>query len=126
MNIEKNPDKSDNPISDYLSKEFHSYNKKENDSNRKKVSALYTELSGIRIYFKNLLASSKGRHFKVLTDCINLYLSTYYIDFGEIITKSLFELRNKIHYSGPSYLNQNRKFIFSLIMQVEELMLEIK
>lgn len=84
--IEEEPERSDNPVSDYLGRarrEIFSFVERDNI---KKLNALCTELSG------NLIALEVGDVSLLNTDCLQLLLQTLYIDPGDRVLKKAYEL----------------------------------
>ncbi|MCW3106493.1 MAG: hypothetical protein JWQ09_999 [Segetibacter sp.] len=95
IKIEGNPEKSDNPISDYLEKEYANVSTYIDNQNLKKLSALYTEFSGNIISLNNIIHNSDPKVF-ISLDCLKILLQTQYIDLGTEMLKSLYELLNKL------------------------------
>jgi len=92
--IEKNPDRSDSPVSDYLEKEHITISNYLQKENVKKLGALYTELSGNLIILKEMKKKEGGNTNLVFisTDCIRLLLQTLYIDLGPELLKKAYEI----------------------------------
>lgn len=90
--IKKNPEYSDNPVSDYLEKENLSIFKQKENDNLKKLSALLTEFSSLKNTLKEIKQKPLYKNF-IYHECINLLLNTYYIDLGQAIFQKLYELR---------------------------------
>lgn len=112
--IEENPEKSDNPVSDYLVQESISVYSHVNTENIKKLTALYTELGGNVITLTELRGDRSSELFLSL-DCLKLFLRTIYIDPGPALLKKLYELHNALtridrtpdeRMISPSFLGQ--------------------
>jgi hypothetical protein len=102
--IESNPDKSDNPVSDFLDKEGLSVSKYTNIENAKKLGALYTELTGNQIELGNPSADAGAR---VSVECLALLLRTYYVDLGPKLLKQAYELYWHLRkYAQPLYIDR--------------------
>jgi hypothetical protein len=93
--IEMNPDNSDNPISDYLDKEHISISSYVQRENVKKLTALYTELTGNLLAIGELSRNTYDRNF-VSYDCLKLLLQTLYVDIGPELLKVAYELQQKL------------------------------
>ncbi|HZI61233.1 MAG TPA: hypothetical protein VFD62_10990 [Pyrinomonadaceae bacterium] len=112
--IEENPDKNDNPVSEYLAQESISLFSQVNTENIKKLTALYTELGGNVITLAELRGVRSSEVFLSL-DCLKLFLQTIYIDPGPGLLKKLYELHNALmridrtpnhEMISPSFLGQ--------------------
>jgi hypothetical protein len=91
--IEKDPDQSDNPVSDYLVRSNQSISKIINIENLKKLNALHTEISG-NIHELNIKISNQENALIILNvGCLSLLLETYYIDPGPETLAMAYELR---------------------------------
>lgn len=97
--IEANPDKSDNPVSDYLERERLSVAGYVQTENIKKLGALHTEFTGNLLALDELEQSSdiSGYGLLLSNECLKLLLQTLYIDLGPELLKDahrlLIELR---------------------------------
>jgi hypothetical protein len=97
LEIEKNPDKSDSPVSDFLEKEHISISNYLQRENIKKLGALYTELSANIIALKELKRERNHTNLALVsTDCIGLLLQTLYIDLGPDLLKEAYEIFFKL------------------------------
>jgi hypothetical protein len=98
--IEADPERSDNPVADYLEGEDISINRAVNLHNLKKLSALYTELSETELILDDCLGANgtpASRAASLLqTGCLDLLLQTLYIDPGPIRLGQLYEFRQDI------------------------------
>jgi hypothetical protein len=93
--IESDPDKSDNPVADYLEKEqinVLGYVRKETI---KKLSALYTELTAIS-YNLDIIRSEPEAARLLTTDCLQLLCNTRYIDVGPDLFGDAYQLTYSI------------------------------
>lgn len=95
--IESTPEKSDNPVADYLDRErLNIYGHIQRDA-IKKLGALGTELTGNR----NILAEvPKDATYTDLlsSDCLNLLCQTMYIDIGPELLKVAYELTYQLKH----------------------------
>jgi hypothetical protein len=98
--IEKNPDKSDSPVCDYLERENITILRYMQRENIKKLGALFTELTGNILFLENFLPiqypqSDTSQQFTDIflsTDCLKLLLNTMYVDIGTKLLKDAYEL----------------------------------
>jgi hypothetical protein len=129
--IERDPERSDNPVSDYLEAENISINRSVNVENLKKLSALYTELSGIELILDDCLLAtgeSLARTAMLLpTGCLDLLLQTLYIDPGPAKLSGFYEFRQDIqliknHYADVARIRKARRTVSAL----SEIILEIR
>jgi hypothetical protein len=127
--IEENPDKSDNPVSDYLAQESISLYSQVNTDNIKKLTALYTELGGNIITLTEIRGDRSSELFLSL-DCLKLFLQTIYIDPGPPLLKKLYELHNALmridrtsdqRMISPSFLGQTIEDLGLIAASVLEL-----
>jgi hypothetical protein len=92
--IEMNPDSSDNPVMDYLDREGLSISGFVNHENVKRLSALFTELTGDLVVLKGFLKHEAKVDF-LSYGCLDLLCNTMYVDVGPEILASAYELRNR-------------------------------
>ena len=92
--IEKHPDQSDNPVSDYLEREQLSISSHVQRENIKKLGALYTELTGNSNCLTELLSERVAiEAISLVTyECLKLLLQTLYIDIGPEFLRQAYEL----------------------------------
>jgi hypothetical protein len=96
-NIEKSPEHSDNPVSDYLEKEQVDASRYRNRENLKKLSALTTELNGNILELRSASAANGVPAFaRVRTNCLDYLLTVYYLDPGPEFLKLAFEVREAL------------------------------
>jgi hypothetical protein len=88
--IEEQPDRSDNPVSDFLKREHLSVFRFVQKDNIKKLGALITELGGNEMHLKQGETSSR---FLLSYGCLDLLVQTMYIDPGPEILSNAYELR---------------------------------
>lgn len=88
--IEKNPQRSDNPVADYLDKSHRSSVREVNRDNLKKLGALVTELTRNRLAIRQALYTGKSQLYSV--GCLQLLLQTRYLDVGPELLKACYEL----------------------------------
>jgi hypothetical protein len=79
--IERDPEKSDNPVADYLDKEHITILGHSRRDAIKKLGALYTELTGLQNILAEMAKTPKASHF-LSSDCLQLLCHTMYIDVG--------------------------------------------
>lgn len=91
--IDNDPGRSDNPVLDYLDREFVQLSRQTQSENLKRLTALFTELTGNAIAVSRIQA---GDDSTVLLsyDCLSYLLQTMYVDVGPAILKDMYELRN--------------------------------
>jgi hypothetical protein len=89
--IERNPDRSDSPVSDYLEQENLVLSAVVQKENVKKLTALVTELSGNRLALEKVMADPAAPVF-LSHDCLGLLLHTLYVDVGPELLKVAYEL----------------------------------
>jgi hypothetical protein len=98
--IRGDPERSDNPVSDYLEGENVSIHRAMNLDNQKKLSALYTELTGIRLILEDCLLATAPMPIRAAsllsTGCLDLLLHTRYIDPGPARLSSFYEFRQDV------------------------------
>ena len=92
--IERQPEKSDSPVSDYLERENLSVSAYAHAENVKKLGALYTELSGNLLFLGARLAEAQDDQHEGFfsTACLQLLLQTMYVDIGPDLLKLAYEL----------------------------------
>jgi hypothetical protein len=93
--IERNPDRSDSPISDHLAHEDLTISAVAQRENIKKLTALLTELSGNRLAIDKALDDPAAPVF-LSDDCLGLLLQTLYVDVGPDLLKAAYELLWKL------------------------------
>jgi hypothetical protein len=105
--IENDPERSDNPVSDYFAKSQRQATVLGQKEALKKINALCTEMTG------NLLALEDQRAALLSTDCLRLLIKTLYIDPGQEILKQIYELVTDLRRieTDPAYLVEHRKNI---------------
>lgn len=93
--IEKDPDRSDNPVADYLDQEQRSISSFVDRENIKKLGALYTELTGNIVSLTNAM-----RHPDAPVDIsyegLNLFLHTMYVDPGPQLLQTAYALQQSL------------------------------
>lgn len=88
--IEKEPQRSDNPVSDYLDKTHRSSVREINRDNLKRLGALITELTGNRLAIRQQISTEKQQLFSI--GCLQLLLQTRYLDVGPELLKACYDL----------------------------------
>jgi hypothetical protein len=96
--IEETPERSDNPVSDYLTLKNHSVIASENKRNIKRLNALITEMDGniIEIESRASTVALSSRTPQLNITGMNLLLDTYYIDLGTDTLRLAYEFRRRI------------------------------
>jgi hypothetical protein len=93
--IEQKPDRTDNPVMEYLDREKLSVSGFVNRENVKKLSALYTELTGNLVVLYGGIKRGQRLDFASY-GCLDLLCNTMYLDLGPELLASAFELRNRL------------------------------
>jgi hypothetical protein len=89
--IEADPEKSDNPVSDYLDKEHINIQGYLRRDVIKKLGALYTELTGLKNVVRQVPDEARAVVF-ISCDCLKLLCNTMYIDIGADALQEAYEL----------------------------------
>jgi hypothetical protein len=97
--IERDPNRSDSPISDYLEHENLAISAVVLKESVKKLTALLTELSGNRLAIERLMENPTAPAF-LSHDCLGLLLQTLYVDIGPELLKVAYELLWKLRMSA--------------------------
>jgi len=127
--ISEDPDKSDNPVSDFLAQQSLSVYSHVNTANIKRLTALYTELGGNVITLRELRGDRSSQLFLSL-DCLKLFLREIYIDPGPELLKHLYELHNALtmidrspghEMISPSFLEETIMRLMLIAERVMEL-----
>jgi hypothetical protein len=90
--IERDPERSDSPVSDYADQEFASVSRYRHRENVKKLNALCTELSE-NLLTVHKLKKDKNEPTLVSYGCISHLIETVYLDVGPELLQQLYELR---------------------------------
>lgn len=90
--IEQAPDAKDSPVSDYLERENLSVSRVINAENIRKLTALYTEMTGNHLALHST-GGLPGEIPLLSDDCLRLLLTTLYVDPGPEILKQAYELQ---------------------------------
>ena len=93
--IEAAPEKSDNPVSDFLDREQLGVSRQLNSENVKSLSALHTEFTGNSYSLMRLLENPQNRA-SFDEGCLNLLLQSLYMDPGPALLKRAYELRSNL------------------------------
>jgi len=89
--IDAEPEKSDNPVPDYLDKEHINIQGHLRRDAIKKLGALFTELTGLNNILAEMPANPELARF-LSSDCLELLCHTMYIDVGPTLLSSAYEL----------------------------------
>jgi hypothetical protein len=128
--IESDPERSDNPVSDYLEGENASVRRSVTVDNVKKLTALYTELSGTALILDDCLFETKaivGRSAALLpTGCLDLLLQTLYVDPGPARLSQFYEFRQdlqliRLQVADPERIHKARAAAAALSEVVREM-----
>jgi len=92
--IRKAPNRSDNPVADYLDREQINISHYVQRDNVKKLGALLTELSGNRLAIAQQLSSGEAQPLS--HGCIQLLVQTLYVDIGPELLKTCYELEYRL------------------------------
>jgi hypothetical protein len=117
--IERNPEKNDNPVAEFLEQENLSISNFVDKQNLKKLSALYTEFSGNIIELSTLRNPSVSPTH-ISTECLKILLHTLYLDPGEELLKRFYEYQNRL-----KMIDNDRSGLDSLITETKRLAEEI-
>lgn len=110
-NIEKNPFKSDSPVSDFIDIEMYGLNNQTMKNSLKKLIALRTELSGIINTFNEVKINQLCRDL-LDHQCLDLITNSLYIDLGVELLKMVYEYRSIVKLTksklpvDENFLNQ--------------------
>jgi len=103
--IEADPEKSDNPVSDYLERGRLSISRLINRTNLKKLSALFTELTGNNVVLTG--GPLDGVRVGLFSfGCLDMLLQTLYIDPGPDVLAFAYELRSMLKRIEAGDLNR--------------------
>ena len=93
LKIEQEPFISDSPVSDFIDTELYGISNKTLKSSIKKLIALKTEITGNTNTINKILGNNK---YISLIDhvCLDLYVTTIYIDLGSDFIKNIYEYRS--------------------------------
>jgi hypothetical protein len=127
-NMDVNPEKSDSPVSDFLSRSNLSAHSIENKNNLKKLTALETELSRNIIELSRKEGHTLG--YSLLgTDCISHLLHTLYVDPGPqilAVAHELFQSYRLIRSDGNKYNHKTIEDILADTKRLMDMVAEIK
>jgi hypothetical protein len=127
LEIEKNPEYCDNPVSDYLESEHIGISNFVAKENTRKLGALSTELSANLNTLKKIENNQNYKDY-LNTDCLSLLLNTMYVDPGGKMLANCYQLRHNLagikfgHRLDHGFLKLN----IDLTKQVKESILEIR
>src|SRR5262249_45308811 len=93
--IEADPDQSDSPVSDFLKHEMLGVTGYLARESVKKLSALFTELTGLINTLQQLECGPQHACFLV-PRCLDLLLTTLYVDVGASLLGKCYELRHAL------------------------------
>lgn len=128
--IETEPERSDNPVSDYLEQQNFGVINAAKADNARKLIALYTELTGNGLALDR--AEEGGQFDRIFIGCLTLLLETLYVDPGPQVLAVAYELRQELASikagSGDRHLRQTARNKISVleraINEIREKMLE--
>jgi hypothetical protein len=120
--IERDPDRSDSPISDYLEHENLAISAVVQRENVKKLTALLTELSANGLAVEKLMEDPEAPVF-VAHDCLGLLLQTLYIDVGPSLLKVAYELLWKLRAVGV--LGHDRPLLHDALHEIQFLTVQL-
>ena len=92
--LETEPERTDSPVADYLEKENLSANRHAHRESIKKLGALITEISGNILILGEIRSKPDEPIVRQLLtiQCLELLLSTLYVDIGADLLKNAYEL----------------------------------
>jgi hypothetical protein len=114
--IENDPQRSDNPVSDYLDKTHRSSLRETNRDNLNKLGALFTELTGHRRAIERLISTGNPQLFSY--GCLELLLHTRYLDVGPELLRACYELEHRLK-SLPRETTPDKSLLLSISNEVE-------
>jgi hypothetical protein len=129
--IEAEPDKSDSPVSDFLESEQFGVSSFVARENLKKLSAMITELSGVINTLRMVESDVRYAGF-INTNCLDLLLSTLYVDIGPALLQQSYELRHSLNVvkiatpRNPALIEQTRSLALDVLRQVYDLRDQMK
>jgi hypothetical protein len=129
--IEAEPDRSDSPVSDFLEHENLGVSNFVLKENFKKVSALFTELSATVNTLRQIESDQRYASF-IGPTCLDLLLSTLYVDVGGPLLRQCYELRFALKVIQSSvkhdtaFVAQTRVLASEVLTKVHELQLQLK
>lgn len=124
--IEKQPERSDSPISDFLDAEMLSVSSFITRENSKKLSALFTELSG-NINTLNQIAENCEYARFISVESLGLLLTTLYVDIGPELLRECHELRHALRAicsglrTDKEYLQSTRRITEEALRHILEI-----
>jgi hypothetical protein len=118
--IEQSPDKSDSPVSEFLEHEMIGVSNYVNKQTVKKLSALFTELSGTINSLRMIPGNSDNAEF-ISHECLGLLLNTMYVDTGPGFLQQCYALRHNLH-SIHKRLAMSPDFITKTISMAEDVL----
>lgn len=123
IQIEEDPERSDNPVSDFLDHEMAGVSNYVFRENAKKLSALFTELTGTVNTLRQIETDSRFVEF-LHSDCLDLLLCTLYIDVGSDLLRKCHELRHSIRVI-ESGINRSSSFVVTSQTLASEILNDI-
>jgi hypothetical protein len=124
--VEADPDRSDSPVSDFMEHELVGISGYLGREAIKKLSALFTELTGTINTLRQVGSDVRYASFLSPT-CLDLLLSTLYVDVGVSLLRQCYELRHALHVirTGLRYdagfVEQTRILASEVLRQVDDL-----
>jgi hypothetical protein len=116
--FEERPEASDSPVSDYLDRDQINISRQLNRDNVKKLGALLTELSAIKLALARQRLSGKPQKYS--TGCLQLLLQTMYVDVGPELLKRCYELNFKLEFLKDLIYPPEVPEIHSTLADVED------
>lgn len=129
--IEKNPDKSDSPVSDFLKFEISGTFDVATKANLKKLSALVTELSALKNTLDESINARRRLAF-VYYECVNILLDTHYVDVGERMFTIYYDLRLRLralqigNRVSSRFIAETRDTVMLLICETDKIMQQLQ
>lgn len=128
--IEAHPDRSDSPVSDFIEQEMLGVSGYLTREAVKKLSALFTELTGTINTLGQL--ESDPRYAKFLScSCLELLLSTLYIDVGAPLLSECYELRHALQLIeaglrlDPDFIGHVQTLAKEVLGQIHEIRMRL-
>ncbi len=117
--IRSAPDKSDNPVADYLEREFLQGSRQAVTDIARKLSALHTEFTGIEVALERELLEPRMNSL-ALHPCLSLLLESRYFDPGDETLQLAYTTRDILRQIA------DRGFDPKLVLQAKKLLAPLK
>jgi hypothetical protein len=116
--INSSPERSDNPVADFLEREFSQGSRQMNVDAARKLSALHTELTGAEIELSRE-QSNQGTNSITSHTCLSLLLDFRYLDPGAETLRLAYETRGQLRLLAA--IGYERQLLIKAKASVSEL-----